>query len=84
MVEDTFTFGGDIVWQPTPDQIDHSRLKQFMDKHGLSTFADLMHRSTTDLDWFWAAVLRDLDIEFYEPYSKVVDLSKGIDGRCGV
>ncbi len=79
MDEPSFDFGGEIVWRPTPDQIAHSRLQHFMDKHGLKTFAELMHRSTTDLDWFWNAVLRDLDIEFYEPYSKVVDLSKGIE-----
>jgi acetyl-CoA synthetase len=37
-----------------------------------------MRRSTTDLDWFWNAVLRDLGIEFYEPYSKILDTSRGI------
>lgn len=79
MAEPSFDFGGEIVWRPTSDQVEHSRLKRFMDKHGLKTFADLMHRSTTDLDWFWDAVLRDLEIEFYEPYSKVVDLSKGVE-----
>ena len=79
MDEPSFDFGGEIVWRPTPDQIAHSRLQRFMDKHGLKTFADLMHRSTTDLDWFWDAVLRDLDIEFYEPYSRVIDLSKGVE-----
>lgn len=79
MDEPSFDFGGDIVWRPTPAQIDHSRLKRFMDRHGLGTFAELLQRSTTDLDWFWDAVLRDLDIEFYAPYSKVVDLSNGIE-----
>lgn len=79
MDEPSFDFGGEIVWRPTPDQIAHSRLQRFMDKHGLKTFADLMHRSTTDLEWFWDAVLRDLDIEFYEPYARVIDLSKGVE-----
>jgi acetyl-CoA synthetase len=79
MDEPSFDFGGEIVWRPTPDQIAHSRLQRFMDKHGLKTFPELLHRSTTDLDWFWDAVLRDLDIEFYEPYSKVVDLSRGVE-----
>lgn len=37
-----------------------------------------MRRSTTDIEWFWNAVLTDLDIRFYKPYSKVVDLSRGI------
>src|SRR5437879_7400693 len=36
-----------------------------------------MRRSTTDIAWFWDRVLRDLDIQFCKPYSRVVDLSDG-------
>src|SRR5438552_9159178 len=36
-----------------------------------------MRRSTRDVAWFWDTVLRDLDIQFYKPYSRVVDLSDG-------
>ena len=79
MSDPSFDFGGEIVWRPTPELIAQSRLQQFMGEHGLASFAELWHRSTTDLDWFWNAVLRSLDIQFYEPYSKVVDLSKGIE-----
>ena len=49
-----------------------------MDRHGLATFEDLMARSTTDIAWFWEAVFENLDIEFYEPYTQIVDLSRGI------
>jgi acetyl-CoA synthetase len=79
MTDPAFDFGGEIVWRPTLELIAQSRLQQFMDQHGLASFAELLHRSTTDLDWFWNAVLRFLDIQFYEPYSAVVDLSKGIE-----
>jgi acetyl-CoA synthetase len=73
-----FEFGGAIAWRPTSEQIAESRLTAFMKKHGLSNFNELMARSTTDLEWFWRAVLDDLGIEFYEPYSRVIDLSPGI------
>jgi len=73
-----FEFGGAIAWRPTSEQIAESRLTAFMRKHGLSNFNELMARSTTDLEWFWRAVLDDLGIEFYEPYSRVIDLSPGI------
>jgi acetyl-CoA synthetase len=75
---DHFEFGGAIAWRPTPEQIAHSRLLAFMKKHGLSSLDDLMARSTTDLEWFWRAVIDDLGIEFYQPYSRVIDLSPGI------
>ena len=75
---DDFQFGGEIVWRPTPEHIARSHLRRFMDRHGLASFDDLMRRSTTDIEWFWRAVLDDLDIRFYKPYSKIVDLSRGI------
>ena len=36
-----------------------------------------MRKSTADIGWFWDSVLRDLDIRFYRPYERVLDLSKG-------
>jgi acetyl-CoA synthetase len=50
-----------------------------------------MRRSTRDVAWFTDAVLKYLDIQFYQPYSQVVDLSEGIqfpkwcvDGRMNI
>jgi acetyl-CoA synthetase len=73
-----FPFGQPIVWRPDKEVLGRSRLKRFMERHGLSTFQKLMERSTSDLEWFWEAVFEDLGIEFYEPYTQVVDLSRGI------
>ncbi|HLF28164.1 MAG TPA: AMP-binding protein [Anaerolineae bacterium] len=75
---DTFEFGGEIVWRPTPEHIRNSNLKRFMDRHGLASFDELLQRSTSDIAWFWEAVLAELDIQFYAPYSSIVDLSRGI------
>jgi acetyl-CoA synthetase len=75
---DSFEFGGEIAWRPTPEYVERSRLTAFMREQGLRDYAELMRRSTTDLDWFWRAVLDDLGIEFYEPYRAVIDTSRGI------
>ena len=75
---DSFEFGGDIVWEPTPDYIERANLTRFMRQHGIKDFDELMRRSTEDVAWFTDAVLKFLDIQFYEPYSQVVDLSEGI------
>ena len=37
-----------------------------------------MERSSSDYAWFWDSVLKDLDIQFYKPYDKIVDLERGI------
>jgi acetyl-CoA synthetase len=75
---DQFEFGGHVAWRPTQAYVERSRLAAFIAKHGLRGLDDLMERSTRDIEWFWRAVLEDLGIEFYEPYSKVLDLSRGI------
>ena len=86
-----FQFGGKFVWHPTPELIAQSNLQRFVNKHGLGSYDELMQRSTTDIAWFWDTVLRDLDIQFYKPYSSVVDLSEGkpwarwcVDGEMNV
>lgn len=72
------SFSDPVVWQPSEDYIDNARLTEFMRLHGIADYAELMQRSTQDVAWFTEAVLQFLDIQFYEPYSQVVDLSKGI------
>lgn len=86
-----FTFGGEIVWRPTQAQVDGANLTAFMRTWGIKDFDELMRRSTNDVEWFTDAVLKFLDIKFYEPYSKVVDLKDGIqfpkwcvDGKMNV
>jgi len=86
-----FQFGGEFVWRPTPELIAQSNLQRFINKHALGSYDELMRRSTTDIAWFWDTVLRDLEIEFYKPYSRVVDLSEGkpwarwcVDGQMNI
>lgn len=74
----TFNFGGEIVWRPSAEQIEHSNLKRFMDAHAIASYEELMERSTSDVAWFSDAILKFLDIQFQKPYSQVVDLSGGI------
>jgi acetyl-CoA synthetase len=86
-----FQFGGQFVWHPTPELIAQSNLQRFIERHALGSYGELMRRSTTDIDWFWDTVLRDLDIRFYKPYSRVVDLNAGkpwarwcVDGEMNI
>ena len=77
-MSEQFTFGGDIVWRPTREHIERAHLTAFMRQHGIPKFEALMKRSTEEVEWFTDAVLKYLDIEFYEPYSQAADLSGGI------
>ena len=68
---------GDVIWEPSPEVVAKSRLKRFMDRHGIESFAELLKRADADLEWFWDAAIKDIDVAFYRQYDKVVDLSKG-------
>src|SRR5438045_1504648 len=69
----------EIVWRPDQAYIERSRLRRFMEQHRLGSVQELLARSTTDVEWFWDAVVRDLELEWFRPYSRVLDLSRGIE-----
>ena len=67
----------DIVWSPTPEYIERANVTRFMRAHAIETYEELVTRSVEDISWFWDAVVRDLGIEFLEPYEQVLDMSRG-------
>ena len=73
-----FSFGGEIRWRPAPADIERAHLTRFMAQHDIEDFATLLLRSTQEVGWFTEAVLQYLDIQFHTPYSKVIDLERGI------
>ena len=76
--KDTFPFGQKIAWQPNERWMRESNLQQLMQQHGIASYDELQQRAHDDIGWFWDATLKQLDIQFYTPYSKIVDLSNGI------
>lgn len=69
----------EIAWRPTPEYVERSRLHSFMLRHGLDTFGELIERYSADPEWFWQAVVEDLGLEWYEPPTQVLDLSRGVE-----
>jgi acetyl-CoA synthetase len=67
-----------IVWTPPEGYVERANVTRFMRAHGLDTYEDLVARSQGDIEWFWDAAVRDLGIEFFRPYERVLDISDGI------
>jgi acetyl-CoA synthetase len=67
----------DVVWRPTEEVLERANVVRLMRKHGFSSYRELVARSIDDPEWFWPAVLDDLGLELYEPWSQVVDVSRG-------
>lgn len=68
-----------IVWRPTESYVERANVTRFMGTHGIATYEELVVRSVGDVAWFWDAVVKDLGIEFFEPYTQVLDNSRGIE-----
>lgn len=75
---DSFPFNQPVLWRPNEAWIQDSNLRRFMDLHGIADLDELQDRSVADVAWFWDAALKHLEIEFYTPYSRILDLSNGI------
>ena len=68
----------EIVWRPTPEDVERSRLGRFMSAHAIPSLSELQRRSTEDPEWYWDAVVRHLGVRWSRPYQRVLDLSRGV------
>ncbi len=68
----------DVVWRPTPEYLERSRLRRFMRDVGVDSYGALLAWATEDPARFWDAAVRDLGLEFYRPYTQTLDLSRGL------
>jgi acetyl-CoA synthetase len=66
------------AWSPTERYLDRSRLKRFANAQGLTSYDELLTWATDDLERFWRAVDRDLELVWTAPYTRAMDMSKGL------
>ncbi len=74
-----FPFGQSIAWWPDPASINQTNLAAFWKKQGLDSYEALYDWALEDVGRFWDAALKDLGVEFYEPYTQIMDASNGIE-----
>ena len=64
-------------WHPPPELVDGANVTRFMRRHGLEDARAARERSAAEPEWFWDAVVQDLDIRFDQPWHTVLDTSRG-------
>jgi acetyl-CoA synthetase len=67
----------EVVWRPDEATLARANVVRLMRRHRFASYRDLVARSVEDPEWFWAAVIDDLGLEFFEPWEQVVDVSRG-------
>src|SRR5439155_919165 len=68
----------EIIWRPTPDYVERSRLARFMRSQRIGSLEEPQRRSVEGPEWYWDAVVRDLGVRWTRPYTRVLDASRGI------
>src|SRR5437762_2918275 len=67
----------EIAWSPTPEVLEQANVVRLMRRAGAGDFPELQRRSAEEPEWFWAAAVEDMGLEFSQPWERVVDLSRG-------
>ncbi len=67
-----------VAWRPSDEYRQRSRLLRFMRALGVDTVEALVQRAAREPAWFWAAVEKDLELEWFEPYTQVLEQSRGL------
>ncbi|MEM9265570.1 MAG: AMP-binding protein [Cyanobacteria bacterium P01_F01_bin.13] len=67
------------AWHPTPAHIQRANITALQQQRGLNTYAELHQWSVEHRDQFWQCMIQRLGIRFRQPYTRVLDLSDGVE-----
>lgn len=70
---------GKYVWYPPKELVENSNVKRFMDEYEIKDYKELVKKSGEDIEWFWKALVEEINVEWFKPYTKVYDASRGIE-----
>jgi len=67
-----------VIWKPSEELLRDSYAARLMRRMGARDPQDLWRKSVADVAGFWDLVMKDLGVEWYRPYDRVLDDSRGI------
>ena len=67
------------IWQPDPDRVKHANVWRYMQKLGFSDREAFLRYSVEKLDEFWGDLAVELGVEWFEPFTQVLDASRGVE-----
>ncbi len=67
----------DFVWTPSPEQVETANVTRLARRLGAKGYAELHRISVDEPERFWPALVDDLELEFSEPWTEVLDVSRG-------
>jgi acetyl-CoA synthetase len=68
-----------IVWTPPDGWVERTNVWRFMQRLGFDRLDEFLRFSRDDNERFWDEIVRETGIEWFTPYTKVLDTSGGVE-----
>src|SRR5437764_112512 len=66
-----------MIWEPTPEFVRSTNVWRFMQRLGFADGEAFLRFSRDDPERFWDEMMREMRVEWFEPYRQVIDMSRG-------
>ena len=66
-----------MIWQPSREFIESTNVWRFMERLRFSELDEFLRFSREEPERFWDAMLREMRVEWFEPYRQVMDARRG-------
>lgn len=66
-----------MIWTPSTDFIEKTNVWRFMRRLGFSDREAFLAFSVAHSEQFWAELMREIGVEWFQPYDQIVDASAG-------
>ncbi len=67
------------IWEPSREWIEQTNVWQFMRKLGFTDREEFLRYSRENIEEFWARMVEQEGIEWFQPYDRVLDASRGVE-----
>ena len=65
------------MWKPSREQIERTNVWRFMQRLGFSEREAFLRFSVDELERFWDELMREIGVEWFTPYTRVMDARRG-------
>ena len=66
-----------MIWQPSREFVESTNIWRFMRRLGFENREDFLLFSREAPERFWDELMREMRVEWFEPYRQVLDISRG-------
>src|SRR5579872_2775171 len=67
------------IWQPSREFIEATNVYRFMRRLGFGSREQFLRFSYEEPEAFWDQMVKEAEIEWFAPYEKVMDTSRGVE-----